>query len=72
MLSEIDKDKLKHYFENREDIAFAFLYGSQVYGYATSLSDVDIAVYQETEGIYREFMNEVKTYLNQKLEEEEE
>jgi predicted nucleotidyltransferase len=45
MLSEIDKDKLKGYFENREDVAFAFLYGSQAHGYATKLSDVDIAVY---------------------------
>ena len=45
MLSEIDKDKLIHYFENRKDVAFAFLYGSQAYGYATRLSDVDVAVY---------------------------
>jgi predicted nucleotidyltransferase len=45
MFSEIDKDKLIHYFQNREDIAFAFLYGSQAHGYATKLSDVDIAVY---------------------------
>lgn len=45
MLSEIDKDKLKRYFENRSDVAFAFLYGSQAHGYATKLSDVDIAVY---------------------------
>jgi predicted nucleotidyltransferase len=45
MLSEINKDKLKGYFENRADVAFAFLYGSQAHGYATKLSDVDIAVY---------------------------
>ena len=45
MLSEIDKDQLKRYFENRADVAFAFLYGSQAHGYATKLSDVDIAVY---------------------------
>jgi predicted nucleotidyltransferase len=36
---------LKHYFQNRSDIAFAFLFGSQARGTATELSDVDIAVY---------------------------
>jgi len=38
-------EKLKEYFKGREDIAFAFLYGSQAKGNATRLSDVDIAVY---------------------------
>jgi predicted nucleotidyltransferase len=38
-------DALKHYLENRGDIAFAFLFGSQAKGTATKLSDVDIAVY---------------------------
>lgn len=38
-------EKLKEYFENRNEIAFAFLYGSQAKGNATSLSDFDIAVY---------------------------
>jgi predicted nucleotidyltransferase len=36
---------LKKYFENRKDVAFAFLFGSQARGTATKLSDVDIAVY---------------------------
>jgi len=38
-------EKLKEYFSQREDIAFAFLYGSQAKGSANKLSDVDIAVY---------------------------
>ena len=38
-------EALKNYFKNRNDVAFAFLYGSQVKGLATPLSDVDIAVY---------------------------
>ncbi|MFN3466282.1 MAG: type VII toxin-antitoxin system MntA family adenylyltransferase antitoxin [Candidatus Brocadiales bacterium] len=38
-------EDLKNYFNKRQDVAFAFLFGSQVEGLATSLSDVDIAVY---------------------------
>ncbi len=38
-------EDIKRYFANREDIAFAFLFGSQATGLSTSLSDVDIAVY---------------------------
>jgi predicted nucleotidyltransferase len=38
-------EKLKEYFNSRREVAFAFLYGSQAKGYATNLSDVDIAVY---------------------------
>ena len=38
-------DRLKEYFSDRKEVAFAFLYGSQAKGYATNLSDVDIAVY---------------------------
>jgi predicted nucleotidyltransferase len=38
-------EKLKEYFSQRKDIAFAFLYGSQAKGSANKLSDVDIAVY---------------------------
>lgn len=45
MISNIEINALNRYFENRKDIAFAFLYGSQAHGYATRLSDVDIAVY---------------------------
>lgn len=46
--SKIDNDMLKileEYFSKRNDIAFAFLYGSQAKGNATRLSDVDVAVY---------------------------
>ncbi|HHT9124212.1 MAG TPA: type VII toxin-antitoxin system MntA family adenylyltransferase antitoxin [Candidatus Brocadiia bacterium] len=45
MNTNIDKDALRRYFENRKDIAFAFLFGSQARGKATKLSDIDIAVY---------------------------
>lgn len=45
MITDTEIDTLKCYFENRKDVAFAFLYGSQAHGYATRLSDVDIAVY---------------------------
>lgn len=38
-------EALKNYFKKRNEIAFAFLYGSQAKGNATRLSDVDIAVY---------------------------
>ena len=41
----MDIEVLKNYFKNRNDVAFAFLYGSQAKGNATKLSDVDIAVY---------------------------
>jgi len=38
-------ERLKEYFKSRDDVAFAFLYGSQAKGNATRLSDFDIAVY---------------------------
>lgn len=38
-------ETLKNYFSTREDIAFAFLFGSHARGTATKLSDVDIGVY---------------------------
>ena len=41
----ISTEKLKEYFDCRKEVAFAFLYGSQAKGYATKLSDVDVAVY---------------------------
>jgi predicted nucleotidyltransferase len=41
----MDINALKNYFENRRDVAFAFLFGSQARGTATKISDVDIAVY---------------------------
>lgn len=45
MITDSDINALKTYFENRKDVAFAFLFGSQARGTATRLSDVDIAVY---------------------------
>ena len=36
---------LREYFSSREDVAFSFLFGSYADGTATSLSDVDVAVY---------------------------
>ena len=45
MIAVHDMDALKRYFENRKDVAFAFLFGSHARGTATKLSDVDIAVY---------------------------
>ncbi|MBI3600541.1 MAG: nucleotidyltransferase domain-containing protein [Nitrospinae bacterium] len=45
MITSSNIEALKHYFETRKDIAFAFLFGSQARGTATKLSDVDIAIY---------------------------
>lgn len=44
MVSENNITLLKDYLD-RQDIAFAFLFGSQARGTATAESDVDIAVY---------------------------
>src|SRR3990172_6358447 len=45
MITNSNIEALKHYFESRKDVAFAFLFGSQARGTATKLSDVDIAIY---------------------------
>lgn len=45
MAETVSIERLKEYFSKRQDVAFAFLFGSQAEGLATSLSDVDIAVY---------------------------
>ncbi len=42
---QLDTEKLKTYFLERNDIAFAFLYGSYAKGQARKSSDVDIAIY---------------------------
>ncbi|MFQ5750398.1 MAG: nucleotidyltransferase domain-containing protein, partial [bacterium] len=42
---KININKLQKYFSTRQDIAFAFLFGSQANGQTHKLSDVDIAVY---------------------------
>lgn len=58
----MDIEALKHYFENRKDIAFAFLFGSQARGTATKLSDIDIAVYFYPEKRYPLEYEEEKFY----------
>ena len=45
LLENMNIEPLKNYFENRKDVAFAFLFGSHARGTATKLSDIDIAVY---------------------------
>jgi len=45
MFADFDIETLKVYFENRKDVAFAFLFGSQARRSATKLSDIDIALY---------------------------
>ncbi len=45
MLNDLNKKDLNQYFINREDVAFAMLFGSQAKGKATRTSDIDIAVY---------------------------
>ncbi|GAN34216.1 MULTISPECIES: nucleotidyltransferase domain-containing protein [Candidatus Brocadia] len=43
-------EKLKVYFEKRDDISFAFLFGSWARGQDGIDSDVDIAIYFVPEG----------------------
>ena len=38
------KNKLRHYFAKREEISFAFLFGSTANDKTTGISDIDIAV----------------------------
>ncbi|MFH1896690.1 MAG: nucleotidyltransferase domain-containing protein [Candidatus Desantisbacteria bacterium] len=38
-------EQIREYFNKRQEVAFAFLFGSQANGQATSLSDIDIAIY---------------------------
>lgn len=51
------KEKLLSFFEPREEVLFAFLFGSTVKGRTTPLSDMDIAVFVDParirEGDYR-------------------
>lgn len=72
-------EKLKEYFSQRGDIAFAFLYGSQAKGHANRLSDVDIAVYfypfkrhpiEYEESIFYDAENEVWGDLQRLLKKE--
>jgi len=79
MIADSDIKTLKNYFENRKDIAFAFLYGSQAKGNATRLSDVDIAVYfypqerhpvEYEEEVFYDSENEIWGELQQLLKKE--
>lgn len=49
-LSPAKLKKLKAYFEKREDVAFAFLFGSYAKGTATKRSDADVGVYFKPAG----------------------
>ena len=72
-------EKLKEYLNDRKEVAFAFLYGSQAKGNATKLSDVDIAVYfypekrrpiEYEEEVFYESENEIWTGLERILNKE--
>jgi predicted nucleotidyltransferase len=53
-------EKLKRYFDKRQEVAFSFLFGSQARGSANKLSDVDIAVFFYPEkGGHLEYEREV-------------
>lgn len=75
----MDIEALKNYFNKRNDVAFAFLYGSQAKEKGTKLSDVDIAVYfypknrhpiEFEEEIYYENEHEIWFELEQFLKRE--
>jgi predicted nucleotidyltransferase len=70
---------LKNYFSKRQDVAFAFLFGSQARGGDTKLSDVDVAVYfypkkrkpiEYEEPVYYEKENEIWGDLERLLKKE--
>ena len=41
----VDFERFRRYFATRQEVAFAFIYGSHAKGTGTKRSDVDIAVY---------------------------
>lgn len=57
-------ESLKKVFDGREEILFAWLFGSMAVGRANSRSDVDIAVYVSNPGL----LEDVDWYLNLKVE----
>jgi len=72
-------EKLKGYFDKREEVAFAFLFGSQANGLAIPSSDIDVAIYfypksrkpiEFEEPIYYEKESEIWTELEKLLEKE--
>ena len=52
-------NQLNKYFSNRNDVAFAFLFGSAVKGTFTQDSDIDIAVYYYPENSRFDFEDDV-------------
>jgi predicted nucleotidyltransferase len=79
MLNNSNIKFLKEYFSNRQDIAFAFLFGSQAKGNATKLSDIDIAVYfypaqkhpiEYEEEVYYETEDEIWVDIEKRLKKE--
>jgi predicted nucleotidyltransferase len=74
-------EMVKDYFEHRKEVAFAYLFGSHAKGLASSLSDIDIAVYfypkhyrsvEFEEPVYYEkedtIWEEVERLLNKEIE----
>lgn len=51
--------KIRNYFERRDDVAMAFLFGSRAKGTATTRSDADIAVYFRPSGSALEWAADV-------------
>ncbi|MBE0478900.1 nucleotidyltransferase domain-containing protein [Candidatus Aerophobetes bacterium] len=45
ILTEDTRGKLQDFFKKKEEVVFAYIFGSQVKGNASSLSDVDVAIY---------------------------
>lgn len=69
--------KLKNYFEKREDVSMAFLFGSYAKGTATKRSDADVGVYfdpvrfastEEVENKRKEVWSDIDTLLSQETD----
>ncbi len=57
-MNEGMRDELRRYFENRDDVCLAFLFGSQSKSISCQESDVDLAVYLRNES------NETQIWLD--------
>lgn len=62
--------KLKNYFEKREDVIMAFLFGSYIKGTFRKDSDVDIAIYLKDYDInkVKEIWNELEDLLKKDID----
>lgn len=58
-------EKLKNYFQNREDVVMAFLFGSRAKKTSGKLSDWDIAVYFKTDSGEIEWEKKEREYLEE-------